>query len=54
MKADAPVQALSTPRAAPGSAKLHNSASLKPSSRACANHQGLPCPAAPLLVARTR
>ena len=30
MKADAPVQALSTPRAAPGSAKLRNSASMKP------------------------
>ena len=30
MKADAPVQALSTPRAASDRAKLHNSASLKP------------------------
>ena len=54
MKADVPHQTLSTPRATPGRAKLHNSASMKPSSRACANHQGLLCPAAPVLDAHTR
>ena len=51
MKADAPIQALFTPHATPGSAELHNSASLKPSPCACANRCGRACVPAPVLTA---
>ena len=54
MKADVPDQTLSTPRAAWDSPQLSNSASMKPSSRACANRRGLACLPAPVLGARSR
>ena len=54
MKADVPDQPLSTPCATWDSPQLSNSASLTPSSRACANQRGRASLPAPVLGARSR